>query len=127
MRGNTWEQTREFARAKSDYRRAIELDRNNPDFHSSLARLLATCPDPRHRDGKQAVESARTACELTEWKAAALLETLAAAYAESGRFDDAVKTQSQAIALLRDEAQRAACRPRLKLYEEKKPYHQAEP
>ena len=51
------------------------------------------------RDGKAAVKCATKACELTNWKNANCINTLAAAYAEIGRFEDAVATPQKAIDL----------------------------
>ena len=50
---------------------------------NDLAWLLATAPDARFRDGPRAVEHATRACELSGWRDAAALDTLAAAYAET--------------------------------------------
>jgi tetratricopeptide (TPR) repeat protein len=75
------------------------------------------------RDGKFAVEIALKACEFTEWKNPAYLDTIAAAYAELGDFDVAVKWQTKAIELLPNEKEKEEYRTRLKLYQEKKPYH----
>ena len=66
---------------------------------------MATCPEAKYRDGGKAVESATRACELTKWKSSEFLNTLAAAYAESGDFDAAVTWQTRAIGFLRDERQ----------------------
>ena len=55
-----------------------------------------------------------------------IVDTLAAAYAETGDFDSAVKYQTQAISLAPDGPQKAEYRDRLKLYREKKPYHQTD-
>ncbi len=84
---------------------------------------LAAHSDARQRDGKSAVEFAARACELTEWKDPTYLNTLAAACAESGDFDAAAKWQTKAIELLSDKKEKEDYSTRLKLYQEKKPYH----
>ena len=61
--------------------------------------MMATCPEEAFRDGAQAVALAERACQLTDRKDASLLDTLAAAYAEAGRFDQAVQTVREAISL----------------------------
>jgi tetratricopeptide (TPR) repeat protein len=73
------------------YQRALTLMRRG--------RLRASCPDPSIRNGKLAITDAKTACELTHWKRATYIDTLAAAYAESGDFNSAVRYQEQAISL----------------------------
>jgi hypothetical protein len=65
-----------------------------------LAWLLATCPDDNIRDGKRAVASATMANEFTKGTNASVLTVLAAAYAEAGKFDLAVKTQEKALGLV---------------------------
>src|SRR4051812_46398139 len=74
----------QYAAADQAYVGAIKV---NPTFvlaYDSLARLLATCPDEKARDGKRAVAYATTACERTDWKVPGHLDTLAAAFAEAG-------------------------------------------
>ncbi len=88
---------------------------------------MAACPEPKFRDGKRAVQFATRACELTHWQIPVVLDTLAAAQAEAGDFDAAVKWQLRAIELLRDERQKADHRSRLALYRAKRPYHQVAP
>ena len=90
--------------------------------YNSRAWLWATCPDEKYRDGKRAVESATLACELTDWKEAYYLDTLAAAYAECGDFAHAIEYQEKAQGLYKDEKDREKGRDRLALYREKKPY-----
>jgi hypothetical protein len=75
------------------------------------------------RDGKQAVGLATRACELTGWKNANWMNTLAAAYAEVGEFTKAVETLKQALTLPGGEKQYGPeFRWRIALYERKQPY-----
>ncbi len=67
-----------------------------------LAWLLATCPDEEIRDGERAVVIAKDV--VAKDASAHNLDTLAAAYAAAGRFNEAVSTQEQAIAELRSDA-----------------------
>lgn len=85
--------------AVADFQKASELDPGNANAHSQLAWIWATCPDAAIRDGTRALDAARQACELTDWKKAHCLDALAAAYAESGRFDEAIQWTEKAVAL----------------------------
>ena len=92
----------------------------------SLAWLLATSPDPKVRNGAQAMVVAERANQLTGYEDGIALDTLAAAYAEAGRFDSAVATATRAEEIARqagktDLADRFAAR--LELYREGKPFH----
>jgi predicted Zn-dependent protease len=63
---------------------------------------------------------------MTNRKASHVLDTLAAAYAETGQFDNAVAAQKEAMALVLDERYKQDCSSRLKLYEAKTPYRERE-
>jgi tetratricopeptide (TPR) repeat protein len=91
---------------------------------NALAWLLTTCEIPEIRDGHSAVSYAATAVNATARKDPALLCTLAAAYAEARDFTNAVATQKEAMALVRDEAMQKDFSSRLKLYESKFPYRE---
>jgi len=100
-RGNAWRNKADYNRAIADYTKTIEVDPNYAEAYNKLAWLKATCPDNTYRDGVRAVELAKKAVELKE--AYYTLGTLAAAYAEAGRFQDATKTQKRAIEKLKKE------------------------
>jgi tetratricopeptide (TPR) repeat protein len=100
-RGFAWNQKGDYNRAIADHTKALEIDPKYATAYNNLAWLKATCPDERFRDGKQAVELAEKAVTLQD--DANFLDTLAAAYAEAGRFQDAIKTQEQAITNLKQE------------------------
>ncbi len=87
------------------------------------ALIWSSCPELRYRDGKKAVEAATRACELAQWKAPFALGCLAAACAENGDFDAAVKWEKKAIELIADdEPLRTKHRQVLALFEKKQPY-----
>ena len=97
-----------------------------------LAWLLASCPQDDCRDGKQAVALARRLCAVDGFKSPLLLDTLAAAQAQAGEFDAAVRTAEQAIDLIGetdvDGRTRLAnrlqgLRARLELYKLGRPHH----
>jgi tetratricopeptide (TPR) repeat protein len=70
---------------------------DSPRMLDELAWLLATYPDSKSRDGSEAVRLAERACGLTERRIPALLDTLAAAYAEGGDFPRAMSVAEEAL------------------------------
>jgi tetratricopeptide (TPR) repeat protein len=86
----------DYAKASADYEAALQLDPGYWNAHNNLAWLLASCPEDGLRDGEKAVKHATAACELTGWRKGICLGTLAGAYAELGRFDEAVRWQVKA-------------------------------
>jgi tetratricopeptide (TPR) repeat protein len=126
-RGWCWLEKKEYAKALSDFGQALRVDPRDACALDGRAWIAATCPNPTYRDGKKSVESAIEACELTRWKEAYCLETLAAGYAETGDFGSAVKWQTKAIELENDPKEKEDYRARLKLFQEKKPYRETKP
>jgi tetratricopeptide (TPR) repeat protein len=122
-RGVAWKRKGNYHEAIANYIEAIRLDPDSPIRYSTLAWLLATCPDGQYRDGAKAVQLAGKACELTDYTDANHLCWLAAAHAETRNFDDAVAWQLKALDLAVAE-ERAGMRMCLELYEAGKPYHE---
>ena len=108
------------------YRKVIELDTNIVMALNNLAWTLATAPDPNLRNGKEAVPLAEHACERTHYQQAFLIGTLAAAYAEAGRFPDAIAAAQKAhdVALAHGQKEIAESNARLmQLYKSGQPFH----
>ena len=82
--------------AMSHYATALLLNPNFPAALDGLSWILATASNPQFRNGAQAVGMAERACDLTGRKDPTKLKTLAAAYAEVGRFSEAASTAEQA-------------------------------
>jgi tetratricopeptide (TPR) repeat protein len=106
-----------------DSKTAIALEPAFASPYNNLAWLLAVTPDAKWRDGQKALEYAKKACELTGWNEPTFLDTLAAAYAETGDFTNAVKWESKIVSIMpkqdQDEAQKA-----LHLYQQGQPYRE---
>jgi tetratricopeptide (TPR) repeat protein len=107
--------------ALQDYARAIDL---NPKFEHAYrngAWLLATCPDDAVRDSEGALKGAQAALDCGYGERHAALDTLAAALANAGRYEEAVGTLQQAIEIAPEEA-RADYQARQQLYESRQPF-----
>jgi tetratricopeptide (TPR) repeat protein len=91
----------QFAEAIHYYREALRLKPDLDAATNNLAMLCASCNQAQFRNGPQAVQLAEAACRLSGRRNPSYLGTLAAAYAEAGRFSDAVKTMQEALALAR--------------------------
>lgn len=115
-----------YAEGIDDMRKTLRYVNDDANYCNCLAWRLATCPEPTCRNGVEAISLARRACELSDWKAAFILETLAAAYAEAGRFSDAQRYQQQAVRMM-DDAEAKEAHERLELYRQGKPYHEVAP
>lgn len=105
---------------------ALRLTPESPECLNGVAWIYATSPKAEFRNGMEAVRLAEEACALTKRQNPDLLDTLAAAYAETGRFDAAIKAAEEARALT-DAAHNPETAKqiseRLKLYQAGNPYH----
>ena len=97
--GNTFSREGRMAEAIDQFQKALQIKPAYPEALNNLAWLLSLCPDASLRDGKKALELVRQANDLTGGANPIVLQTLAAAFAEVGRFDDAVQCVQKAIAV----------------------------
>jgi tetratricopeptide (TPR) repeat protein/mono/diheme cytochrome c family protein len=113
------------AEAIDEFERASAIKPDAPAPLAGLAWVRAAAPDPSLRNGKEAVQLAERAAELTGRSDAAVLDILAAAYAEAGDFSRAIATAETALTLPTASASLAApIRARLVLYRQRLPFHE---
>ncbi len=126
LRANVYRVKGEYDLAIADLTRAIELSPKYVDAYNDKAWILATSTDAKYRDGVKAIELAKKAVELSP--ASYIVDTLAAAYAEAGRFEDAVTTQKRAISLHKNEDRKilspSELKEHLKAYKAHKPWRE---
>jgi tetratricopeptide (TPR) repeat protein len=85
--------------AVEEWQKVLAIQPDNGNAMSNLAWVFATSPDQSLRDGPKAVELAQRALRISGGRIPILFRTLAAAYAESGRFSEAIQTAQQGIEL----------------------------
>ena len=110
-----------YADALADYANAIELEPRFAHAYRNGAWLLATCPDEQFHDPQNAIMGARQALEFEYGDRHVALDTLAAALASAGEFEEAVSTLEEAIEIA-PSAMRAEYVARIKLYEAGQPF-----
>ena len=120
--GTVLEARGEAPQAVDEYRRALEINPAGIEPVNNLAWILATSPDASVRDGAEAVRSGQEAARLTEHRNPQVLDTLAAAYAEAGRFDEAVRTATEALQMLEGRPEAAAIAARRAEYAAGRPF-----
>lgn len=127
MRGCDYFKTSQYDKAMHDHIEAIRLNPTNDVALNGLAWFRATCPVASFRNGKEAVEDATKACELATWTRWNWIDTLAAAFAETGDFDKAVSYEKQAMSMDgvsdNDRKNMQRC---LLLYERQQPNHEGQ-
>jgi tetratricopeptide (TPR) repeat protein len=127
----TFHQRAGHRRAAADaFRRGLALSPADLRMTSRLAWLLATAPEPYLRSGTEAVRLAEEAARTTGGSVPEVLDVLAAAYAEAGRFEDAAGTARRALELARAHGRSNLAdeiAARLTLYEDRRPFREGRP
>jgi tetratricopeptide (TPR) repeat protein len=102
LRANINVGLRKYAEASKEFNSLIAMHPATVILARALSErawFQATCVDASFRNGKQAVKDAKAACSIVAWKDEDMIDTLAAAYAETGDFNSAVSYAQQALAI----------------------------
>jgi spermidine synthase len=116
--------------ARKEFQVALHLFPDYPEALHNLAWMMASHPRANSQDGNDAVKLATRACQLTLYQQPPEIETLAAAYAAAGRFDEAVATAQKAHDLAVDQGRNhvaAQCLEMQELFRSHLPYRGAAP
>jgi len=129
-RGIVLERLGRTSEAVVAYRETLRFDPGAREVEKRVAWILATDPDPAVRNGTEAVRLAQSASVAAGGNDAHALDVLAAAFAEAGRFDDAVRTAERALQLAGGSTggeARDAAEARLALYRSGRPFRRLAP
>jgi tetratricopeptide (TPR) repeat protein len=107
----------------NDYENALKVDPEDTGVLNNLAWVLATSTDDKVRNADRSIELGKKACELTKYEKPHILSTLAAGYAESGKWDEALKWSKKAVELGEGEVSEQL-KQELESYEQKKPWRE---
>lgn len=110
-----------YGQALADYAQTIEIDPEFGHAYRNGAWLLATCPDESFQDPTNAVLGAEQALEYSYGERHVALDTLAAALASNGQFDEAISTITQAVDLAPEQT-KFTYLSRMQLYQEQQPF-----
>jgi tetratricopeptide (TPR) repeat protein len=127
--GNAFLQQRRVDEAITQFRKALTIKPDYVEARNNLAWVLATCPQASLRNGIEAVKLAEQADQLAGGTNPVVLCTLGAAYAEAGRFPEAIETAQHAMHLVEaqsNNALSALLQSQLKLYQAGIPFHGTE-
>ena len=116
---------KQLPQAEQDLRSVVSMKAKDRSAQfNAVAWVRATSPEPSIRNGKEALSLATNACDLTNWKNGRYIDTLAAAHAEAGDFESAIKEEQQALNLMENSPPPNIFefRDRLALYQKQQPF-----
>jgi tetratricopeptide (TPR) repeat protein len=115
----------QFGGALAELEKTLQLDEGRISAINNMAWLLATCPVASLRDGTRAVEFGLKADQLSGGKSPEILDTLATAYAEAGKFKEAIDTLNRALPMAtKSPALTQTLQAHRDLYQAGTPYHE---
>ena len=126
-RGDAYLNLGKHKEAIADFESALAIDDKDQSLLNNLAWVLATSPFDEFRNGERAVELATKACELTAFQMPHILSTLAAAHAELGDFESAIKWSTQAVELGQGAPNHQQLAEELVEYKAGKPWRESKP
>ena len=118
-----------FPEALAHWHASLRIEPDNVSVANQTAWVLATCPEASVRNGPEAVRLAQRAIQLSGGREPMVLDTMAAAYAEVGRFPEAVETANRALALATQQNNQRlanALSARIGLYESRTPFRETQ-
>ena len=121
-------QQNEIGKAMGHWAEALRVKADLPEILNNMAWIMATNEESKYRNPDKSMDMARRACEITDYQNPQLLDTLAAAYASAGKFQQAIETAEKAVgvALAADNKEMAKqIQSRLTLYQNQKPYRES--
>ena len=110
------------------YQKALHYSSNMTQALYNFSWILGTCEDGKYRNGEKAVKLAEKLCKITQYNQPLALDALAAAYAETGKFDTAVLNVEKGLELALHQGPKELAlglTKRLQLYQAKRPYRQS--
>jgi tetratricopeptide (TPR) repeat protein len=116
----------EMDKSKHHFSEALRIKPDYPEALNNLSWILATHKNKNVRNGAKAVKLAEKACKLTKYQHPLYLETLSAAYAETGDFSKAIKIAENAYELANKSGNTSLAKgikKRLRFFKNHKPYH----
>lgn len=125
--GKIYINQRNIEKAILEFKKSLHLNPNMPEALYNLSWILATHEEEKYRNGEKAIKFAKNLCKITMYTQPLAFDALAAAYAETGNFDDAVQTAQKGLqlALLKGPDELVSgLKERLQLYKARKPYRQ---
>jgi tetratricopeptide (TPR) repeat protein len=126
--GTVLDRQGKIADAVIQWREAVQSQPNHVIFLNQLARMLATCPAGSIRNKAEAIDLARRTVQFSDGREPAILDMLA--YAEAGRFSEAVETMKSAVSQASARGNMALAdiiRARIKLYQAGSPCRETRP